>query len=338
MIFYPPDNLIRYKSIDLHTGGEPVRVLDSAIQDLPEMSILEYRRVFEKEYDHIRKALIFEPRGHADMYGCIIVPSSKADFGVLFIHNDGYSTMCGHATIALGKLAVEAGWISSEGSTSRFTLEAPCGVLEVEVELNENKGVATKFLNVPSYVVDLDETILVDGIGEVKYDLAYGGAYYAFVNADELGIAMTSENAGELIKLGRLIKKEINDRIDIEHPYEADLGFLYGIIFTGEPHSNSADSRNVCIFADGELDRSPTGSGVSARVAINHKRGILNQQDIFTVESILGSEFQCGIHDLVKFGKYDAVIPWVKGKSYFTGRHEFWVDPNDPLREGFLLR
>ena len=333
-----PEDWLSIKTIEMHTGGEPLRVILDGFPELQGESVLDYRNYIKNNFDHLRTALMFEPRGHADMYGVVVTPSSIADFGVVFMHNEGYSTMCGHATIAITKLAVEAGWVKVVEPETKILIEAPCGVITAYASVSKGEVENVRFLNVPSFVVALDEVIDMPELGKVKYDIAYGGAYYAFVNAAELNLQCTPDYYQNLIKYGKAIKHAIQSNKTISHPSEPDLSFLYGTIFIGGPVSNGVDSRNVCVFAEGEVDRSPTGSGVSARVAIHHKRGELAIGESMKIESIIGSTFDCKINSLTDYEGIEAVIPEVQGTAYVTGKSEFVIDPKDPLQKGFMLR
>ena len=334
-----PKDWLSIKTIEMHTGGEPLRVILDGFPDLEGQSVLDYRNYIKNNLDHLRTALMFEPRGHADMYGVVVTPSSVADFGVVFMHNEGYSTMCGHATIAIAKLAVEAGWVNAVEPETKILIEAPCGILTAYATMINGQVEQVRFLNVPSYVVALDEVIDVPELGKVKYDIAYGGAYYAFVNAADLNLQCTPDFYQELIKQGMSIKRAIQQSaLSISHPTEPDLSFLYGTIFIGGPVSDGVDSRNVCVFAEGEVDRSPTGSGVSARVAIHHQRGELNIGETMKFESIIGSTFDCKINKTVSYEGLNAVIPEVSGTAHVTGKSEFVINPKDPLKHGFILR
>ena len=337
--FKIPEDWLTIKTIDMHTAGEPLRVVLEGFPNLKGETVLDFREFLRSRYDHLRKVLIFEPRGHADMYGVVVTPSAVADFGVVFMHNEGYSTMCGHATIAIAKLAVESGWVPQSSPVTHLKIEAPCGIIDAFADVNNGMVESVRFQNVPSYVVALDETVAVPELGKIKYDLAYGGAFYALVNADHLGVKCVPENHQRLIEMGKRIKHAVMNETDkIIHPLEEDLSFLYGTIFVGGPVSQGVDSRNVCIFADGELDRSPTGSGVSARAAVHHKRGELKEGEQMIIESILGTTFECKIVKSVNYHGIDAVIPEVKGNAYITGLNAFAIDPRDPFQEGFLLR
>jgi trans-L-3-hydroxyproline dehydratase len=336
----PPDTWLKITSLDTHTEGEPLRIITSGLPLLKGKTILERRRFMKDNYDHLRTALLFEPRGHADHYGCIITNpvTDDADFGVIFLHNEGYSTMCGHAIIAVTKAAVETGMIEANEPVTEIKIDSPAGLVTSYANVKGGKVESVRFINVPSYVYLKDETVSVDGIGEVNFDIAFGGAFYAFVDADKLGIKMIPENYRTLIEKGMAIKHAVMDNYKIEHPYESDLNFLYGTIFTGGPLNNNAHSRNVCIFAEGEVDRSPTGTGVSARMAIHYDRGDIGIDQEYVIESILGTTFTGSVKEAVKFADYDAVIPSVKGTAHITGRHEFMIDPDDPIKNGFILR
>jgi trans-L-3-hydroxyproline dehydratase len=277
---------------------------------------------------------MWEPRGHADMYGAVITPSADADFDVFFIHNEGYSTMCGHAIIALTKLAVETGLVDK----NEMAINVPAGRIQARAEIVDGQVVEASFQNVPSFVYLRKQRVAPAGMGAVEFDVAYGGAFYAFVSAPALGLRLEPDNFNRLIECGRLIKQAVMANFSIKHPFEDDLSFLYGTIFIG-PASNPANhSRNVCIFADGELDRSATGSGVSARAALHFAAGELGLNERITIESILGSTMSVQVAAITNFGPYDAIIPAVSGTAFITGRHEFYLDPDDSLRTGFIFR
>lgn len=336
----PSKNWLRITSIDAHSAGEPLRIILKGFPKLEGKSILEKRNYAKKNYDHLRTALMWEPRGHADMYGCIITESVSplANFGVLFLHNEGFSTMCGHGIIAITKVVLETGFLPIESPVTKIMIDTPAGLVTSYAKIENNKVKSVYFHNVPSFVLTLDEVIDVPGLGEIKYDVAFGGAFYAFVKAEDAGISLTPKDFQQLIKKGMAIKKAVMDSLTIEHPFEKDLNFLYGTIFTGAPFSVKADSRNVCVFAEGEVDRCPTGTGVSARMAIHHKRNEIGINEPMVIESIIGTRYIGSVVKSMKFGNYDAIIPQVDGTAYITGKSEFLIDPEDPLKEGFILR
>ncbi|MCG8311520.1 MAG: proline racemase family protein [Cytophagales bacterium] len=336
-----PENWHKIQCIDMHTGGEPLRVVTGGFPEILGNGVLEKRIYVKDNHDDLRRALMWEPRGHADMYGCLITePNDEhAHFGVIFIHNEGYSTMCGHAIIALGKLAVEMGWVEQTGEETEIIIDAPCGRIFAYSKTNGRTVVRTRFHCVTSFVVSLDEIVEVKGLGKVKYDLAFGGAFYAYVDADLLGLNLDAKNYAGIIKAGRKIKEAVIAGSDkVKHPFEADLSYLYGTIFISHRSSAKADSKNVCVFADGEVDRSPTGSGVSGRMAVHHARKEIKIGEKMKIESIVGSVFTGSVVKEVDFGPFKAVIPEVEGNAFITGQHTFFIDPEDPFRKGFFLR
>jgi trans-L-3-hydroxyproline dehydratase len=342
-VFNPPEDWLQVKTIDMHTGGEPLRVIVSGFPELKGNSVLEYRRYCKEKYDSLRTALMFEPRGHTDMYGCILVPPNDedGDFGILFLHNEGYSTMCGHAIIAITTLAVEMKWIQVKEGDNRLKIDAPCGRITAFANVRNQEVTGVRFHCVPSFVVGLDSTIEVEGLGKVTYDLAYGGAFYAYVDMDKnsFGFDLSAKSYQQLIQAGMAIKNELmKSDTGIAHPFETDLSFLYGTIFTGNSNKSDVDSKNVCIFAEGEVDRCPTGSGVSGRMAIHKAREEINFGETMTIESITGSVFKGAVVSEVDYGSFKAVIPEVQGTAHITGMHTFCIDPNDPMKNGFILR
>ncbi len=337
--FEPQGDFLKIKCIDMHTGGEPLRIPIDGLPKIPGSSVLEKRRYFQQNHDHIRTGLMFEPRGHADMYGAIISDptTTEADFDVFFIHNEGYSTMCGHAIIALTKFVFETQLLMSK-KESKLTINVPAGVIKAEATIENGIVVESSFVNVPSYLYLENQSIAVEGLGKVQFDVAFGGAFYAFVDADELKISMLPSNHNELISLGKKIKHAVMNNFEILHPTTPDLSFLYGTIFTGKSQDPNHHSRNVCIFAEGELDRSATGSGVSARAGLHYTKGELGLNKKIVIESILGSTMTVEVMDVTDFHGYEAVLPRVSGSSSFVGRNEFWFDINDPYKEGFIFR
>ena len=339
--FNAPEDWLQIKTIDMHTGGEPLRVILSGFPKLEGNSVLDYRNFIRDNYDYLRKALMHEPRGHADMYGCILVPpnDAEADFGILFLHNEGYSTMCGHAIIAISTLAIQMGWVEVIEPETKLLIDAPCGRITAFVKVQNEQVQSVYFHCVPSFVIGLARTVRVPKLGTVKYDLAYGGAFYAYVDATSLGLELVPENYSQLIQTGMAIKHAVMavDK-EIRHPFEADLSFLYGTIFIGGPISEGIDSRNVCIFAEGEVDRCPTGSGVSGRMPIHYARKEIALGEKMTIESITGSVFTGSIVREEQFGPHKAVIPQVEGTAFITGQHTFLIDPKDPFKDGFFLR
>ena len=330
----PPEHWARITTIEMHTGGEPLRVIIDGLPPIEGRTVLEKRRYFRDHYDYLRTGLMWEPRGHADMYGAVITSSADADFDVFFLHNEGYSTMCGHAIIALTKLVVETQVVDKH----EVSFNVPAGKILARASIANGRVIETCFRNVPSFLYLRGERVDVQGIGSVEFDVAYGGAFYAFVSAPSIGLQLTPEHVDRIIDYGRRIKHAVMDQFPIEHPFEHDLSFLYGTIFTAPAVDPAHHSRNACIFADGELDRSATGSGVSARAALHFAKGELGLNERVTIESILGSTMSVEVVEVTNFGPYEAVIPEVSGTASITGRHEFYFDPEDPFQKGFIFR
>jgi len=335
----PPWEWARLQTVDVHTAGEPLRIITGGVPDLPGSTILERRRWLRERLDSVRTVLMWEPRGHREMYGCIITPPVEegSDFGVLFLHNEGYSTMCGHGIIGIATAAPHLGLVEPVEPGVKMQIDTPAGRVTAFARIENGRVSRVRFRNVPSFVDALGEVVEVPGLGEVRYDLAFGGAYYAFVQAADLDLRCTPDEHDRLIATGMTIKRVVMENRPIEHPREPDLGYLYGTIFIAPPLSPGVDSRNVCIFADGQVDRSPTGTGVSARMAIHHARGEIGTGEDHVVESITGTTFTGRVAEVTEFGGRTAVIPEVEGSAHITGRHEFIVDPEDPLGEGFFL-
>lgn len=334
------ESFLTINTLECHTGGEPLRIITSGFPRLKGDSVLAKRDDCRQNYDELRQALMFEPRGHADMYGAIIIDAEREDshFGAIFIHNEGYSTMCGHAVIALTKCAVESGVVARTGDITQVVIDVPCGQIRA-LAYSQNEVVKkVSFQCVPSFVYAKAQQIVVEGIGEVNFDIAYGGAFYAYVQASALGLSLEPEQQEKLIDYGRKIKQAITPQFEINHPTTAELSFLYGVIFIDDSPNQGVHSRNVCIFADGELDRSPTGSGVSGRIALHHAKQQVALNEKIIIESILGSPFSVQAIENLTFAGFDAVIPEVTGDAYICGKGQWLINAEDPLKYGFLLR
>lgn len=338
----PPEEWLNIRTIDMHTGGEPLRVYVDGLPGIKGNTILEKRRFFRDNYDYIRTGTMFEPRGHADMYGAVITEpcTPDGDFGVFFLHNEGYSTMCGHAIIALTTLVLDTGLIEKGGDAPIIKIDAPAGRITATGHRDKTTGKVkyASFRNVPSFLALKKKAADVPGLGKVTFDLGYGGAFYAYCDAAPLGLNLDQSDYSRLIDYGRRIKTAVMDQYEIKHPFEKDLSFLYGTIFIGEPKDKNHHSRNVCIFAEGEVDRSPTGTGVSGRAAIHYAKGELKQNQSITIESILGTCMDVKVAETTTFGPHEAVIPEVSGRAWITGENRFYFDPSDPLKEGFIFR
>jgi proline racemase len=332
------------ETTDYHTGGEPFRIVADTPVLMPGSTVAERRArgIQDADVQGLRAVLCSEPRGHADMYGGFVVPPDDdgAHLGVLFWHKDGFSTACGHGTIALGVWAVETGRV--EAPATGFVdvlIDVPSGRVTARVHCENARVVGVDFVNVPSWVVATDVPVRTS-CGEVSVTVAYGGATYATLPTDQLGMAVTPEHLGGLIALGREIKWALDDTEHGVHPTDPRLNGVYGTIWfeelgdtTGEVHQ-----RNVTVFADGEVDRSPCGSGTCARLAVLTGEGRLPAGTLLRHDSIVGSTFVGTVLGALDVEGRAAVLPQVTGMAYRTGQHVFSIDPHDPLVPGFVLR
>ena len=329
--------MLRLAYDDLHTAGEPVRIVTAGYPELAGTSILEKRRDALAGHDHLRRAMMHEPRGHAGMYGVIPVPSTMpgAAFGVLFTHHAGYSTMCGHATIALAKWAVETGRVPLVEPETRFAIEAPCGLIRIAARIEAGRVRSASFESVPAFVFATGLAVDVAGRGEIICDIAYGGAFYAIIPASRLGFSGPVP-LDDLVAAGAALTDAIRASIPIVHPQEPDLGFLYGTIITDDA-PGSEDSSNLCIFAERQIDRSPTGSGVTARMALDHARGLVRAGEVRRFRSITGGVFTGQVVSGTRLAGHDAVTVAVAGEAHWMGQGSFIIDPDDRLGHGFEL-
>jgi len=321
---------VEVRAVDYHTGGEPFRIVTSGV-DVPRgATILDKRRDALERLDHVRRLLVHEPRGHADMYGCFVVEPNDpgADLGVVFFHNAGYSTACGHGTIALVTWALDEGILERSEGENHVVVDVPSGRLDTWAHVEDGRVRSVRFRNVPAFV-------WAEGVelGGRKVDIAFGGAFYASVEE-----RVEPRELPRLIELGRDLKREIEAWQDVVHPLEPELRDVYGVIFWQEEGERPFTQRNVTVFADGEVDRSPCGSGTSARLALLDRSGRLPRGEELRHLSIVGSEFRARVVGDAEVAGIPAVVTEVEGSAYRTGKHVFTLDPDDPLGDGFLLR
>ncbi|MDC7697701.1 proline racemase family protein [Vogesella indigofera] len=325
-----------FDTIEMHTGGEPVRIIPGLQGDIHGADILAKRRDMRERLDGVRRLLMFEPRGHYDMYGAVLVRPSLAgaDLAVLFIHNEGYSTMCGHAVIALARYAVEHGLVARSAPLTRVGIECPCGL--VSAWLAEDGSVS--FDSVPAFAFALDHPVHVPGIGKINVDIGYGGAFYAVTSAAKLGVSLDG-HLREVVDAASALSEAVRRSISVRHPEADDLGFLYGSILTdGVERAGDGPSRNVCVFADVEVDRSPTGSGVTTRMALRHARGLVAVGEACQFESLTGARFAASVNGAAKLPGHDAVTVRVSGRAHYSGRASWTLEADDEIGRGFLLR
>jgi len=340
------DLALAIDTVDYHTGGEPFRIVVGGVPPLEGATILERRRFAFEHLDHVRRFLVHEPRGHADMYGCHVVPPNDAgaDLGVVFFHNEGYSTACGHGTIALVTWALEGGVMPMTGKETAVTVDVPSGRLAcvARCDVAARRVTSVRFTNVPSFVLATGVT-LPTSRGPVTVDVAYGGAFYGSADVRSLGLAVDKASLPALIDLQRELRPALDAALDVVHPDEPELRGIYGITWwQDEPTAPGDDAaltqRNVTVFADGEVDRSPCGSGTSARLALLHAAGRIRTGATLRHRSIVDSVFAGRVTGETAVAGRPGVITEVEGSAHLAGRSHFVLDPADPLGTGFLLR
>lgn len=323
--------------VDMHTGGEPLRIITSGYPEIKGTTILEKRRFAREHLDHLRKFLMFEPRGHKEMYGAILVEPTlpEADLAVLFIHNEGYSTMCGHAVIALGRYAIDQGMVKKEQSKSQVNIECPCGLVKVEVDTDT---LESSFVSVPSFLLHENKVIELEDGKTVTVDISYGGAFYALVEDRELSVDIDTTPVQKMTEAADDLTQCVKQQVNITHPESEDLSFLYGSIITDGKLPERKSTKNMCVFADAQVDRSPTGSGVTARMAMAYAKGIIVMGEKVEFESVVGSRFVAEVVEESRLGDMLAVRVKVTGKGYYTAKSTFFYDEGDELGKGFLCK
>jgi proline racemase len=339
--------MITIHTIDAHAAGEPLRLIVSGYPSPEGRTILEKRAWLRVNHDRLRTALMLEPRGHADMYGALLTEPERpdSDAGVIFMHNEGYSTMCGHGIIAVVTIALERGLLTSRNEALseardrtlvRVALDAPAGQVRAEATLDGRRVRTVRFRNVPSFVL-LGGVPVRAGGRDLRVDVAFGGAFYAIVDSEAAGVPILPERLSQLRALGMEIKHAVEASHRIAHPLEPELKGIYGTIFTGPPSADAADLRNVTIFADAEVDRSPCGTGTCAVMAVLAEMGLLDVSGTFTHESIIGTTFRGRIAGRQTVGELEAIVPEIEGDAYIIGESTFVIDEADPLAFGFRL-
>jgi proline racemase len=337
----PPRPMITIRTIDAHTAGEPLRLVLAGFPEPVGRTMLERREWLRAHHDHLRTAIMLEPRGHADMYGALLTAPERpdSDAGVLFMHNAGYSTMCGHGVIAVTTLALDRHLLTPR-SPGELVLDSPAGPIRARARFDgggdRRRVTSVSFRNVPSFVLHPAMPVSVNG-KVVFADIAFGGAFYAIVDSEAVGIPILGSRLDDLRRAGMSIKRAVESRLTVEHPLEPALGGIYGTIFTGPSESGHADLRNVTIFADAEVDRSPCGTGTCAVMAVLAAMGLLGPEQTFTHESIVGSLFRGRLAGETTIGGISAIVPEIEGEAYVTGEHTFLIDERDPFGEGFRL-
>lgn len=335
--------MLTFRTIDAHTAGEPLRLVVGGWPEPEGATILARRDYAKRRQDKFRRALMLEPRGHADMYGALLTPPERkdSDTGILFMHNEGFSTMCGHGVIAVTTILIErSDRFPQFDGFDRFRLDTPAGVVEARAQIVTRKDGSRRvervaFANVPSFVLAAGVPVQARG-RTIRVDVAFGGAFYAICDAEAAGLGVTPSRLHELRELSVDIRAQIEKAIRVVHPIEPGLHGIYGTIYTGPPNG-AADLRNVTVFADREVDRSPCGSGTAAVMAVLDAMGMLPPDHVFTHESIVDTTFRGRVLERTAVGEIPAIVPEIEGSASITGEHTFFIGDDDPLGEGFRI-
>jgi len=326
-------------TVESHTGGEPFRIITSGAPRIPGKTILERCAWMQENADEIRRAIMLEPRGHGDMYGGLLTEpvSDGADLGVIFMQNVDYSPHCGHGVIALATAAVELGWVDRTVPETRVGIDAPCGFIEAFVEWDGTHVAGVRFVNVPSFIWKHDVAIDTPSFGTVTGDIAYGGAFYFYTDGAPFGLTIREQDADRLKDFGMEIKDALNAKFTVVHPEHPEIRGVYGTIISGPPRHSGSTQANACVYADRELDRSPTGSGTAGRIAQLYLQNKLKRDDVLINESIIGSIFESRVLSETRVGDHDAVVPEIRGNAFICGFANWVLDDRDPLTRGFSI-
>jgi proline racemase len=328
-----------FHAVDSHTEGMPTRVITGGVGVIPGVTMAERRLHFIKHLDHIRTLLMYEPRGHASMSGAILQPATSpdADFGVLFIEVSGLLPMCGHGTIGVATVLVETGMVEVTEPVTTVRLETPAGLVHADVRVENGAAKAVTFTNVPAFCLGLDREVQVPGYGTVRYDLAFGGNFYAFVELDALRLPFDRSRKDELLTAGLAVMDAVNASPGRPvHPERPEISGLKHV-YLAAPGSDAHRSRHAMAIHPGWFDRSPCGTGTSARMAQLHARGELPLHRDFVNQSFIGTEFTGRLVDETRVGGVPAVVPTITGRAWITGTAQYFLDPADPFPGGFLL-
>jgi len=324
-------------AIDTHTMGEPTRIIIDGIPFMPNKTILEKKHYLEENLDYIRTSVLLEPRGHRDMFGAIIIePTNEAaDIGAIFMDTKGYLDMCGHGSMGVATIAVEYGLVIVNEPYTNINIETLAGNITARVRVEKGKAISVSIENVPSFVYKKDYKIELPEIGEVCIDISFGGNFFAIVDSNKIGVNLDISNINIISQMGLTIRRIINERLIVEHPHNKQINKVELVEFFCQ--SVNANLKNIVIFGQGQYDRSPCGTGTSAKLASLYARRLIKMNEEFTYESILGTIFTGKIIKLAQVGDYKAIIPEITGRSYITGFNHFFIDPEDPFKHGFNI-
>lgn len=329
-----------FNAIDTHTAGEPTRIITKGVPTISGSTMMEKKEYMEEHLDWLRRAVMLEPRGHDNMFGAILTEPvhPDADLGIIFMDGGGYLNMCGHGTIGTSMAAVETGIVPKVEPITKVRLDAPAGLVEASVAVVEGKVKSVTVTNVPSFLYQQDVKITTPMLGEVTFDIAFGGSFFALIESDYFGYDILPEHSEELMNQALELREIINREIKVSHPLQPHIKTVDLIEIYGPAVSDKADARNVVIFGDRQIDRSPCGTGTSAKMATLCAKGKLAIGEEFVYESITGTMFKGKIISKTKVGEFDAYVPQITGSAWITGFNQFVIDDSDPVKYGFTLK
>lgn len=324
-------------AVDTHTAGEPTRIITAGLPLLPGQTMAEKRNHLRAEYDYIRSALMLEPRGHKDMFGAFLMAPTRpeADLGVIFMDNAGYLSMCGHGSIGVAVVALETGLIPRQEPETPLVLDTPAGLVRIRASLAEGRLRQVVVENVAGFLAHSRVPLSVPDVGQITLDVAFGGNFFALVSAAQLGLSVHPNDLPELMRQGMAIRQAANDQLEVQHPTQPHINEIELVeIYEDWPEKGA---KNVVVFGQNQVDRSPCGTGTCAKMALLYETGRLELNETFTHESILGTRFTGRLLRQEMVGSVSAVVPEIGGMAYITGYQQFVIDPDDPLKAGFLL-
>ena len=327
-------------AVDSHTMGEPTRIITGGLPNIPGDTMAQKKQYLEENLDEIRTMTRLDPRGHNDMFGSILTPpvNKEADFGIIFMDGGGYLNMCGHGSIGAITVAIETGMVEPVEPITVVKMDTPAGLITASANVVNGKVKEVSIVNVPAFLYKKDVKLAVEGYGEITFDISFGGSFFAIVKSSQFGLKVEPKNASKFSELGIFLRDEINKKISMVHPELSHINKVDLVEFYDEATHVDAHYKNVVVFGQGQVDRSPCGTGTSAKLATLFAKGEIKENEDFIYESILSTLFKGKIVGLTKVGDFDAIIPEITGSAYITGFNHFVVDPEDPVKHGFALR
>lgn len=325
--------------IDSHTMGEPTRVIVGGIPKIIGKTMAEKKEYLTDRLDYIRTSAMHEPRGHSDMFGSIITnPSNEeADFGIIFMDGGGYLNMCGHGSIGAATIAVETGMVEVQEPVTQVKMDTPAGLITAEVFVEDGKAKEVSIVNVPAFLYKKDVKVNLPEVGEVTLDISFGGSFFAIVHAKELNLEVNPSSIDKIKKLGMSLLEEVNKQVEVKHPILGHINSVDLVEIYDKATHPEADFKNVVVFGKGQVDRSPCGTGTSAKIATLYAKNQLDMNEEFVYESILGTLFKGEVIEKEMIGTIEAIRPKITGSAFITGFNNLVIDPEDPVKHGFLL-